>query len=538
MGLVEVAQAPLESAPHLPPMTDRELIQQQAEWGLQDIYYFETEILQVGKEDELPRAEHEIRPLLEWFDQPRPKNLPKTRRHLIYWSSPRFTAKTFCLAAVLCRKIIINPNIAIMLMCELKWMATKTIELIANWLESPRVVQCYGRFRGPKGWGKEELTVCQGTSIKRDPTIWATGLEVPTQGGHPNVIVWDDLVGEETNDLMGFKKVDDKVAACMPVLRQDGIGIFNGTRWGEDDPAGKILVKAAEGKQWVAPPGRGFFGAYAVDGDKEFFKEFKGEVGDPLFPGILPDEEIKHYAEIWPPELFSSQILNDPTPAESRYFNSDNYQYFEPYKKDSLHLIDELAEGLPYMALDAAGGKETLSRGDDSVMGVGFGRWVGPTPQLWMVDAVGGRFKVDDVIKHFFILLKKWKPVKVFIETNMAKDWLLDPILKRAQMEGIRVPYEEVNWGRGDAKRDRIQALVTPYQYGQIFHAKNLKSSKLEIQELKWKPGGKVHDDWPDMMAMIWLKGMGKMKRKRKPGQGFKVGSFNKGRTIYPHSRV
>ena len=187
------------------------------------------------------------------------------------------------------------------------------------------------------------------------------------------------------------------------------------------------------------------------------------------------------------------------------------------------------------MALDVAGGKEQLERGDESVMGVSSVRWVGPNPQMRVLDAVGGRWKTDKVINNFFTLVEKHRPVKIFVETNIGKEWLMDPLRKRAQMLGITLPLEEVHWGKGDAKKDRIQALVNPYIYGQIEHALHLKNSKLEIQERRWKPGGKVHDDWPDMLAMIWLNAT---KRKRSKGKGWKVARVNRGRTRYKSTGV
>jgi hypothetical protein len=534
MGLVESEAYAPESGIIQPPLSDEELIRFMAEEGLRDIYYFETEILDVGKDDEFPRAEAEIRPLLEWFDQPRPIDIPRQARYLIYWSSPRFTAKTVSLATSICRKIIKHPNIAIMVMAELKEMAVATVDMVRNWLESPKIERCYGRFKAKKNWGSESFTIRQRTVRRRDPTLMASGMDVPMQGGHPDLLVWDDLVGESNNNPQGFKKVENRVAASMPVLRQGGIGIFNGTRWDQEDPAGKILQKAAKGEMWVAPKPRGFFGAYAVEGDEEFFPGLDVQVGEPLFETILPEGEIESYRRDWPYDLFSSQILNDPAPLEGRWFHRENYRYFEPFDEKG-ELSAELKAGVPYLAIDAAGGKETAERGDDTVIGVGFIRWLEKNPEMRVVDAVGGRWKTDKVVHQFFILFEKWAPYKCFIETNIGKQWLLDPLIKRARSVGLHLPYEEVNWGKGEGKSDRIKVLINPYQYHQILHAEHLKNSKLEHQQAQWREGGKVHDDWIDMEAMLWKYGTGRRKR---PGSKFKVGSFNKPPSNWGSSRI
>jgi hypothetical protein len=513
-------------------LSDKELLLKQAELGLRDPYYFETEILEVGKEDDLPRAESEIRPFLNWFDQPRPPEMRPEEKDLIYWSSPRFTAKTVCLASVITKWIIENPNIAILYMCELKSMAADTGGLIMEWLESKKVEQLYSVFKANKNWSKDSFIVRQRSIKRRDPTFHASGMDVAMQSYHPDVIVWDDLIGESNCNIAGFAKAKRRLHASMPVLRQGGKGVYLCTRWGEEDPASEILAKAAKGHQWRAPGGRGFFGAYAVEGDEKFFE---GAVaGEPLFTTVLPEEEIETYRRDWPYDLYSSQILNDPAPLEGRYFPSE-FRYFEPFDQEG-SLIKELQEGLNYMAIDVAGGKEMLERGDETVLGCGNARWVGPNPQLRILDAVGGKWKTDRVIDNFFTLVDKWRPVKIFVETNIAKEWLMDPLRKRAKMLGIHLPLEEIHWGKGDAKKDRIKALVQPYAYGQIEHALHLKNTKLEIQTRRWRPGGKVHDDWPDFTAMLWLNACKKVRRKRK--EGWKVGSVNRGRARYQSTRV
>ena len=79
--------SPEEVSGSVPPgrthYTDDELLRLQAAEGLRDPYYFETEILEVGKDDDLPRAESEIRPFLSWFDQPRPSGLTLQEKFLL-----------------------------------------------------------------------------------------------------------------------------------------------------------------------------------------------------------------------------------------------------------------------------------------------------------------------------------------------------------------------------------------------------------------------------------------------------------------------
>lgn len=520
MGLVVPDE--LATLPENP--SDEEIRRQKALLGLADPYFFGTEILGVGRDEGLQRPEEEVKPAYAWFDQPRPVDWPLTRRFLIYWSTPRFTAKTVSCAVVLAKKIIENPNIAIMIQCEQKDMAVATVEMIRDWLELEEVEKLYGRFKSTKGWGSDEFTVRQRTSKRRDPTVKASGLDVPMQSWHPDIMWWDDLVGETNNSLAGYKKVERRIATSMPVLRQDGMGIYTCTRWGEDDPAASILKKAANGDGWLAPGGRGFFGAYAVSGDEKVYPH--AVVGEPLYPSVLPEDEIEHYRKVWPSATFFSQILNDPAPEEGRTFHNEDLQYLNPFPGGEGEPRHELLrDAFAFMAFDPAGGKQQRERGDRSALVVAFVRWQGRVPQMVVVDALGGRWSTQRCYDTFFMLVEKWRPIKIYVEKNKGENWLLDPLNKRAQSLGITLPIETIHWAKGDNKPERINALVDPYRYRQVWHAEQLRNGLLEEELLRYQPGGSGLDDFADATATLWLNAT---KTRRKKGS-LKVGKAHAG---------
>jgi hypothetical protein len=65
------------------------------------------------------------------------------------------------------------------------------------------------------------------------------------------------------------------------------------------------------------------------------------------------------------------------------------------------------------------------------------------------------------------------------------------------------LPVREVTHaGTRESKADRIAKLEPFYKNHAVFHCNHLKGGVLEEQLLRFKPGGGVHDDYPDALAM------------------------------------
>jgi hypothetical protein len=309
-------------------MRDRTLLQKEAVLGLQDPWYFSTEILLNGKGDAFPRPEHEMRPQLDFLCRPRPPDLKPSDKWFDYVSYPRETGKTMNALVFLTIAIIKNPNFTAMIMNEERQQASDSLRVVSDWLTSERVEQLYGKFKGRSGWEKEYIFVSQRTrkGIK-DPTIITSGMDVPMEGKHPDLIIWDDLIGRNSAHRDGFLKATRRVEQSMPVLKTGGRGIYICTRWGPEDPSAEILNKWNANLMWHAPKPRGFFGAFAKPGDEKFFPH--AVPGEPLFNSILPKERLEELQKTLPWSFFSSQYLNEPEPEGGAYFDQSDVQYFD-----------------------------------------------------------------------------------------------------------------------------------------------------------------------------------------------------------------
>lgn len=525
-------------------VTQRQLERKEVELAFKNPYYFETEVLRVGKDEKKPRSPEEMEPFLEWLNKPRDYDeFPDDDQWLRYWSSPRFTAKSVGIASWLAEEIIEDPNIAIMVQSEMKSQAVKIVDMVRGWLELPKVEKLFGTFKSPKKWAEDEFTVTQRTVTgKKDPTMQASGMDVPMTGWHPDIIVWDDLLGETNNTRDGVAKVKARLSASLPVLRDNGIGLWVCTRWGPEDPASEIL-SGARGK-WDTPGHRGFFGAYAVPGDEKFYPH--AIAGEALYPTVWPRKRIENARSTWPFDLFASQVLNDPVPAEGAYFRSSDFQYFPLYVASSdggaERLNPVLNDAIPFIAVDPSSGKDQAEKGDEHAILCGYVLWLENTVRLYLVEEVGGRWKTDKLIDAIGSLVDKWRPRKVFIETHNYKDWMMSPLKRQAQELGVHYPIEEVSrGGRGsESKSDRVLSLQTPYTYHQVWHAEELKNGRTEEQLLRFRPNPKDHDDYRDAAAMLWQEATKKRYGGRRSGArktGWKVGNIQ-GRTIYDRTGV
>lgn len=492
------------------PLSDIEILREQAILGLEDPFYLATEILKL--EDAQPRTPEELRPIYDYYHQPRPSHLPASEKWLRFWSSPRFTAKTYIGLVYCLSKILRDPDIAILILCEQKQMARDSVKLLREWLMNPKIVQLYGVFESDE-WGKEEFTILQRKKARRDPTIRAIGLDVPMQGKRCDFIWFDDLIGESNNHEEGIKKVESRVSAAMPLLRPGGEALYTCTRWNPYDPSTDgytmsgqpgILRLWKQGQFWHAPAPRGYFGAYALPGDELMFPNAK--VNEPLFPGVLGEHAIEQARATMSRAEFNSQILNNPLPDEFRHFNPDDLQYFDPYNPEG-EKHPALVGATAFMAVDPNSGKSQRKNSnlDETTFCVGYIRWQGDVPLGFVMEWTGGIWLPEKTYNIFFEFLRLYKPRKIFIETNIGGEYFIKPIRERARELGIHyLPIEEIHQtmqGTGK-KKARIQSMQEVYAYKRIWHARKLENCKGEDQLLRWAPEGGGHDDWPDVLAM------------------------------------
>lgn len=497
-------------------VSDKQLLKTEAEIAMMDPYYMATRVLGVG-DGELPRDENELRPIYDWFDKPRPAHLNKLDRWFRFWSAPRFTAKTYILLVYLFCRIIRNPDLCVAYQSQEKNMAMEGGELIKSWFERPEVTRLYGEFKSNRWDVEKGLVISQRSRSQKDPTFRCLGLDNPLQGKRVDIMAFDDMVGETNNTEEGLKKVEHRFDTSLPLVKPGGEIIKECTRWNPFDmsSSGNTLtdrpgiirqfeLSRDTGKpcMWDCPEPRGFFGAYAVEGDEKFFPH--AVPGEPLFPSVLPESVIDEYRSGVDPQVFASQILNEPISAEMRRFDPADFQYFDTYIDGKLNPL--LVGAVPFMAVDPASARHTKSSTDDSTFCVGYIKWQEKTFNVYIVEWRGGRWSTQRVQATFMDLYDKWRPRMIYPEINTGGDWFLDPIRNIAKERGIYLPIHDVFSSlHGTGKKvQRIQGIETYYHQRRVYHDTKLKNGKGEMQLLQFTGNeNKGHDDFADVLAHL-----------------------------------
>ncbi len=404
-------------------------------------------------------------------------------------------------------------------MSEEKKLANRVCDDLAQRLCTEEMEAVFGKLRGDRDWTFDHFTLSTRRKKRKEPTLMTSGVDVPIQGWHFDLIVCDDLQGQSNNTPEGIEKVRNYLNLLWPVLNPGGELIWICTRWDYADVAAGII------KEWennplaweMLPTQRGYVGAIAVPGDADMFRDVDGnshvEVDSPIFPSVL-DEKVLDELRKEPPigmglYNFSCQYLNDPIPSELAKFDPKDFRYVEDWEpQDEFDLTnpsDDLFRGLIYyMAIDPASGEAEVRLGDDtSVSAIGV-RGTDLQRQHFVVESDGGKWRPNETVDRIFLLARKWRPALIGIETNAMQKTLKWYLEERMRAEGIYLPIREIKRSGRGAKSDEILKLQPFYRSHSIFHFKSMKNGKLEEQLIRFKPGSRIHDDYPDSLAMCF----------------------------------
>lgn len=535
-------------------LTTGELLQLDAQLGIDDLYHLNTNILNFGRDMSdgsfFQMPEREVGPIARWLQTPRPSHLRLTDRRKRILILPRGTTKTSMAQGYVAQSLLENPNLAVLWVSEEKKLANRVCNDLAERLSTEAVQERYGRLRGDRDWTFDHFTLATRTKFRKEPSFMTTGVDVPIQGWHFDLIICDDLQGQTNNTPEGIEKVANYLNLMWPVLNPGGELVWICTRWDYDDVAARILKERKENpRTWEAlPVTRGYLGSIAVDGDEEFFRDKNGDshvvTGEPIFASVLDHSVLQELRKDPPIGMglynYSCQYENNPLPAEAATFNPNDFRYVDDWTpQDEFDLenpTEELFRGLDYyMALDFASGDDEVKYGDDTALHVIGVRGLDLQRQIFVVESSGGKWKPDQTADQLFLMAQKWRPRLVGIETNAMQKTMKWVIQDRMRSEGIYLPLRELKRSGRSAKSDHIRKLQPYYVAHNIFHFKSLRNGPLEEQLIRFKPGSRIHDDYPDSLAMCieliregYQKGRSRATNNMREGRRMRMRPFNR----------
>lgn len=255
------------------------------------------------------------------------------------------------------------------------------------------------------------------------------------------------------------------------------------TRWHDDDLAGRLLKKQAEGEgdEWVVVE----YPAQAVH-DELFRKR-----GEPLHPERYDAEALERIKRAVGPRDWQALYQQNPTPEDGDYFNKGMFQWYGAQD------IPPYSELNFYTAWDFAIGTKEMN---DRSVGVTVG--VDKHDRTYLVDIQAGRWGTMELVDKVIEVYKTWRPAITGLERGHIEMTMRPFLDKRIREEKLTSMYiEELKSGSRD-KVARARSIQGRMQQGLVYFRKHCNATADLVAEMMRFPNG-VHDDCVDAMAWI-----------------------------------
>lgn len=458
---------------------------------LNDLYRFNTEVLNVGKgkgQLELSQAHREM---CQFIDEE-----PDKYKLLLF---PRGHLKsTLVTVGHSVRHICKNPKVRILIANATYSLATSFLDQIKSHLEGNETLhKYYGNMaKGANKWSENQIKVVQkGESYERkEPTVTAMGITGSLTSQHYDVVIIDDAVNRENiTTLEQIQKVYRFYKDVLDLLEPGGELIVIGTRWHDIDLYGWIMGgdNDREGEipkgvlQDIMPY------QFVYKGNNFNIMKRKVIEGDkPIWPEKFTDKHIKKLKKEKGPYEFSSQYNNEPIPDEDQQFRKEWFRY---YKDDDIRKRNLFF----FTMVDPAISQE--SSADYTVLTtIALDEYYN-----WFVyDIIRDRMLPNEIIDKMFNIYERFHPVEMGLEVvayqKMLGYALRDEMRKRKKY----LPLRELKPPNNKSKEARIKSLQPGYHSGKIFHKERMPNLEYLEDELLRFPRG-AHDDIIDTLAYL-----------------------------------
>jgi len=177
--------------------------------------------------------------------------------------------------------------------------------------------QLYGNWSsGARTWtGKEIVHSARRNTSRKDPSFGTFAVETSIVGAHPDVWIEDDPNSYERmiSDTNWFSAVNSQVTSMFPVIQSDGLVIWVGTRYGDDDHFGTAFRE--EGIASISGMESDSL-ATTEDGKWHvYFLAGRDRDGNPTTPKVWPEKRLKDFQRR-DPLRYAAQVMNDPSISE------------------------------------------------------------------------------------------------------------------------------------------------------------------------------------------------------------------------------
>ena len=314
----------------------------------------------------------------------------------------------------------------------------------------------------------------------------AAGVGGPITGRGAHVLVIDDPIKNRTDAESATNREsvwDWYTSTAYTRLAPGGGVLVILTRWHDDDLAGRLLRKQAEGEgdEWVVVE----YPAQALT--DELFRK----AGEPLHAERYDNEALERIKRAVGPRDWQALYQQNPTPDEGDYFNKGMFQWYGAQD------IPDYSELNFYTAWDLAIGEKEQN---DFSVGITVG--VDKADRTYVVDIQRGHWGTLELVDKMLQVYKTWRPAITGIEKGHIEMTLRPFLEKRIREERLTSFYiEELMPGRRD-KIARARSIQGRMQQGLVFFRRHCNITAQLVAEMMRFPNG-VHDDGVDAMAWI-----------------------------------
>jgi hypothetical protein len=340
------------------------------------------------------------------------------------------------------------------------------------------------------------------TLVDRVPSITVGATEAAQVGSHFDRIIHDDLVYKETVGTPEQRqKTRDYRAESEGMWQSEETRVLNvGTRWHDDDAHQELVDGAGLNKDGQQRgPYQGQVRAVVLS--------CYDEAGEPIFPKVVATvgkkttrkgftrAELERKLERNKIYVFSCNYLNDPQVSETPRFRREDVRWFRLTDEGKVPTTKPLNF---FLALDLNRTEKT--QGDPAALLCGG---VDPDGELWVCDWRHGHPSGPQVVLWLREMVKRWKPLKVFVETQNYQlqllRWLKEDMLRSDVMYRIH-PLER---SRASTKHERILAMEPFVSAGGL----HLREDMLAVVDELERFGVAKHDDLADALADLYAHG-------------------------------
>ena len=327
------------------------------------------------------------------------------------------------------------------------------------------------------GWTEDRILLKHRTKLgMKEPSLFVSAVDNNRTGMHPDVIIMDDLVSENTVTTKEQRnKTKTHYRFSLSLLERNGLQVVIGTRYHMDDLYDELLKN--KGFNCIVRP------AILPNGKC-------------YFPTKYPIEVLAELKRDQGADIYNSQYMLDPTNEDDATFKVGNLNYYEDGEFEEDIKAGRIKFQQVYIITDLA---ITQNKRSDFTVVMIIG--VTADKKIYVVDYSHDKFTPSQTVTEIFKQYEKARKYGyvhgVYIETVAFQKVMLYLLKDEAKRRGISIPLKELKANKD--KTLRINGLVPLVDNGDVYISGRHTELRDEMREF---PFGR-HDDIIDTLAYI-----------------------------------